>query len=449
MLVPREGGWPRASLPTVLVLLAVAPFAAPQPPVVARFGIVTDIHYADADAVGTRVYRDSLPKLRQASRDIRAAAADFVIELGDFKDTDASQGCDKQASPHCVNITVGFLRQIEGVLAEGFDGPRFHVLGNHDVDILNQSTVLANEANSLVDPAPGPGYYSWSFPPTATPSGPDSHGCLATMDGTEDVWVIHPADGTRNWVAYPTPDCPSGAVRVPNISVYGKRHNGQGQYGLNKTQCEYACAKDVAGGGNCSNLSPPVPAPQPLRFIVLNGDFTDQDEPWSELDVPFPGEAWNKANIPTLQMEWLAQELQAAVAAGQRVIVFVHYRLDGGPNGPVGKGLGPTMPVGNKAWIDDCTLENAAVVRAVLEEHPGLVLATFSGHDHAPKPAWTQEGPGKPVYWTHAAMVEGHFPSSNAYSVVSVRQDCSIDVAGYGNATSALLPGPPNCSLTR
>jgi hypothetical protein len=34
-------------------------------------------------------------------------------------------------------------------------------------------------------------------------------------------------------------------------------------------------------------------------------------------------------------MEWLAEQLEAAKAAEQKVIVFVHYRLDGGPGGPV------------------------------------------------------------------------------------------------------------------
>ena len=40
-------------------------------------------------------------------------------------------------------------------------------------------------------------------------------------------------------------------------------------------------------------------------------------------------------------MEWLAEQLEAAKAAEQKVIVFVHYRLDGGPGG-WGVG-GPTL----------------------------------------------------------------------------------------------------------
>lgn len=60
---------------------------------------------------------------------------------------------------------------------------------------------------------------------------------------------------------------------------------------------------------------------------------------WSDLDgLVVPGEAWDQPNLPTAQMEWLALQLQQAQAAGQRVVVFVHYRLDGGPGGPVGVG---------------------------------------------------------------------------------------------------------------
>ena len=184
----------------------------------------------------------------------------------------------------------------------------------------------------------------------------------------------------------------------------------------------------------------------PVRFITLNGDFTDHDEAWADLDRPFPGESWSQPNVPSFQLTWLEAELAAALAAGQRVIVFVHYRLDG-RGGPAGTGLGPPLPAGNAGWVDDCTLENAAVVRALLEQHPGLVLATFSGHDHAPKPAWSQAARGKPAYFTHAALVEGSYPASNAYSVVTLAADCSLTVRGFGNASSAVLRGPPGCAI--
>lgn len=77
---------------------------------VARFGIVTDVHYADVDPIATRFYRDSLAKMRQATAHFSGAGCDFIIELGDFKDTDAvGHQCDKAPSPICTNLTVSLI----------------------------------------------------------------------------------------------------------------------------------------------------------------------------------------------------------------------------------------------------------------------------------------------------------------------------------------------------
>jgi hypothetical protein len=309
------------------------------------FGIITDVHYADAAPSGTRIYRDSLPKVQEAVAAMNRAdePVDFMIELGDFKDTDVSKHCDKQPSPSCVNLTVGFLRQIEGALS-AYPGPKFHVLGNHDVDILNQSIVLANEHNAPVDTPDSDGFYSfaWPRPRSGGLGGNDTSGCLAATNGTSNVWIVH-KDGSRNWLSKPTAGCHQQAHVVPNINVYPKRHGAQSPlYPLNAQDSAVACRDNPP----CPVIPPaPPPAPTPpLRFIVLNGDFTDEDVPWKDLDLPFPGEAWDKANVPSLQMEWLAQQLDDAARVGQKVIIFVHYRLDGGPGGPVCTGLGATCP---------------------------------------------------------------------------------------------------------
>ena len=142
----------------------------------------------------------------------------------------------------------------------------------------------------------------------------------------------------------------------------------------------------------------------------------------------------------------------AAKSAAQKVIVFVHYRLDGGVGGPVNCSATTKC---NRAWVDDCTLKNAAVVRAILEES-GVVLATFSGHDHMPHPAYSTSnnvlhhklnGWWRPLYFTHAGLVEGSIKNSNAYSVVDVLGDCSIVVKGYANASSVVHQGPQGCRV--
>ena len=112
------------------------------------FGIVTDCHYAERDdPKGIRAYRESTEKLAECVADMNRQQADFLIELGDFKDqgTDAAQ-------------TVEFLKTIEAVF-ERFEGPRYHVLGNHDMDRISKAQFLANIANAGF--AKAQAYYSF------------------------------------------------------------------------------------------------------------------------------------------------------------------------------------------------------------------------------------------------------------------------------------------------
>ncbi len=100
----------------------------------ARFGMVTDMHYADAPPLGTRFYRESPGKLTECIELMNREKVDFLIELGDFKDQDRS--------PNEQN-TIAYLQHIEQ-LFQTFDGPRYHVLGNHDVDSISKKQYLAN-----------------------------------------------------------------------------------------------------------------------------------------------------------------------------------------------------------------------------------------------------------------------------------------------------------------
>ena len=97
------------------------------------------------------------------------------------------------------------------------------------------------------------------------------------------------------------------------------------------------------------------------------------------------------------------------------------------------------------AWVDECTLDNALVLRDVLAA-AGNVLATFSGHDHAPKPPFTV-GDRNMLMFTHSAMVEGPYPGNNAYSIVTLYDNCTVEVKGYGNATTHVHQGQPGCTI--
>lgn len=101
-----------------------------------RFGVLTDLHYADIDTSGSRFYRDSVSKAADCVQVCNAEAVDFVIELGDLKD----QGTD-QAS------TISFLQAIESEIRK-FEGPIYHVLGNHDMDRISKLQFLENVTNT-------------------------------------------------------------------------------------------------------------------------------------------------------------------------------------------------------------------------------------------------------------------------------------------------------------
>ena len=121
---------------------------------VVRFGIVTDVHYADKDpdaaplgVVGRRFFRESLRKFDEAVAMFNKRALDFAIELGDYKDD--SGGRDP---------TLAHLERIEKSFAR-FNGPRYHVAGNHDFDCLSPEEFFSRIPNDgKVSPK---GYYSF------------------------------------------------------------------------------------------------------------------------------------------------------------------------------------------------------------------------------------------------------------------------------------------------
>jgi predicted phosphodiesterase len=116
---------------------------------IARFGIVTDSHYADADTIGSRYYRHSLEKMTECIELMNEKKVDFLVELGDFKD---------QNNPPIEQKTITYLRAIEKVFQK-FKGPTYHVLGNHDMDSISKEQFLTNVENTKIEP--GKSYYSF------------------------------------------------------------------------------------------------------------------------------------------------------------------------------------------------------------------------------------------------------------------------------------------------
>lgn len=115
-----------------------------------RFGMVTDLHYADEDTRGTRFYRESILKLNECVTFMNRAEVDFLVELGDFKD---------ENYPAMEEKTLRYLESIEAVYRL-FDGPRYHVLGNHDLDSIDKPQFMERIENTQIDPSAT--YYSYT-----------------------------------------------------------------------------------------------------------------------------------------------------------------------------------------------------------------------------------------------------------------------------------------------
>jgi alkaline phosphatase len=106
-----------------------------------RFGVVTDVHYADRLRVGTRYYRLGLSKLASVVNRMNSEGVAFLVELGDLKDEDVNPSEES---------TLAFLRSIEKTF-QGFRGPRYHVLGNHDMDGITKEQFQSIAVNTGID----------------------------------------------------------------------------------------------------------------------------------------------------------------------------------------------------------------------------------------------------------------------------------------------------------
>jgi alkaline phosphatase len=145
---------------------------------------VTDCHYADADPAGTRFYRQSLDKLTECVALMNAEKVDFLIELGDFKDQDKVPAEQK---------TCSYLEAVEQVFQD-FEGPTYHVLGNHDMDSISKKQFLARVENTGIDSSRS--YYSFDLGPTtttATLTGPTRTFPPENSRGSNDCLLRPPA----------------------------------------------------------------------------------------------------------------------------------------------------------------------------------------------------------------------------------------------------------------
>lgn len=93
-------------------------------------GLVTDLHYADKPPAGSRHYRETPGKLREAAEQIGRKTPEFIVELGDFIDAADS-----------VDVELGYLKRINRDFS-AICQHRHYVLGNHCVYTLTKQEFL-------------------------------------------------------------------------------------------------------------------------------------------------------------------------------------------------------------------------------------------------------------------------------------------------------------------
>ena len=110
-----------------------------------RFALATDSHYAIKEDLENKCYSDAALKMEEFVKTVNQLDCDFAIHLGDFKDEDPAP--DEES-------TLGYLRKMEAEFSK-FEGPRFHCLGNHDLDSITKQQFLGHVENSGIDKASG------------------------------------------------------------------------------------------------------------------------------------------------------------------------------------------------------------------------------------------------------------------------------------------------------
>ena len=104
-----------------------------------RIGVIADVHAHDLDSpIEGKWMTNTEPRLMQFVDAMNGWPADLVVQLGDFINGWIVLGVE----PGDPSRIPGILAWADGLLAR-FEGPRLHVIGNHDVYNLDKEQYRA------------------------------------------------------------------------------------------------------------------------------------------------------------------------------------------------------------------------------------------------------------------------------------------------------------------
>ena len=137
------------------------------------------------------------------------------------------------------------------------------------------------------------------------------------------------------------------------------------------------------------------------QFVVLDACFDSIGRPYDKGNFK-----WYDTNVPAGELKWFEKELKHSKLP---VVVFVHQPLNG---------------------TSKVSVSNADKVRVIMEKSK-KVKCVFQGHEH--KGGYEQVNGIH--YYTLKGLIEGDFPASNSFAIVTLSQG-KIHIKGYGNAVS-------------
>ena len=341
-----------------------------------RFGVIADIQYCDCDDAtnfaGTEVrrYRGTLSQTRSAVS-LWNSLADlrFVIQLGDLID---GQNAGKYGAG------LGFMSSGAGPQSEaalsrvtaelaGCKAPIFHAVGNHELYNFD----WAGLRERLNIPSRG-----WRIAP------PDE-----AADAAFGGFSWRPAEGWTFMMlnAYAVSiEQPAGLPGHAAAATILQQHN---------PQCYAAVREGKQGVDFFAGLDEAR-----MRYVPFNG------------------------GVGRAQLRWLREQLAAARARGDRVVLLSHLPM-----------YAPAASVRTLMYDAD------EVMDAVREEGRGAVVAVFAGHLHRGGYAVDAQG-------VHHVTVQSPLNFDECFGWCDVYAD-KMDIVGRGGLPSRSLTFPPRSAL--
>jgi hypothetical protein len=96
------------------------------------FGAIADIHYADKDSLGKRLYRTTPAKLEESVTNFNGSSLAFAVQLGDFVDGQSAKAA----------TVIDFQKAL--AIWKKLNMPAYSVIGNNCLEFLDNETLRSS-----------------------------------------------------------------------------------------------------------------------------------------------------------------------------------------------------------------------------------------------------------------------------------------------------------------